>query len=104
MPTIDTEHAAIALTKELIKRQSVTPEDDGCQPLMAERLQKWDSPVSHYLRRKSSTFGQRVALMALLSFSRVIPTWCHRPLEQWDSDPFVPTERTGCCMAGGLLT
>ena len=40
MPTTDTEHAAITLTKELIERQSVTPKDDGCQPLMAERLEK----------------------------------------------------------------
>ncbi|MDA9661247.1 succinyl-diaminopimelate desuccinylase, partial [Gammaproteobacteria bacterium] len=28
------------LTKELIARKSVTPEDDGCQKLVAERLRK----------------------------------------------------------------
>ena len=28
------------LTKELISRKSVTPEDDGCQKLVAERLRK----------------------------------------------------------------
>ena len=28
------------LTKELIARKSVTPEDDGCQKLVAERLSK----------------------------------------------------------------
>ena len=28
----------LELTRELISRQSVTPEDDGCQALMMERL------------------------------------------------------------------
>ena len=28
------------LTKELIARKSVTPEDDGCQKLVSERLSK----------------------------------------------------------------
>ena len=29
----------LELTKTLIRRQSVTPEDAGCQALMAERLE-----------------------------------------------------------------
>ena len=38
MQTTNAHTDAIALTKELIEKQSVTPADDGCQPLMAERL------------------------------------------------------------------
>ena len=102
MPTIDTEHAAITLTKELIKRQSVTPEDDGCQPQWLSGFKNWDSPVSRYLRRKSSIFGQRVALMALLVFAGHTDVVPPGPLEQWHSDPFVPTERNGLLYGRGL--
>ncbi|RLV59269.1 succinyl-diaminopimelate desuccinylase [Parashewanella curva] len=33
-------HPVIELTQELIRRPSITPLDEGCQPLMAERLAK----------------------------------------------------------------
>ena len=35
-----TETATLALAKQLIARASVTPDDQGCQELLAERLQK----------------------------------------------------------------
>ena len=38
MQTTNSYNDAISLTRELIEKQSVTPADDGCQPLMAERL------------------------------------------------------------------
>ena len=31
-------NATLELTRQLIRRRSVTPEDDGCQALVAERL------------------------------------------------------------------
>ena len=38
MNNIELEHNVITLAKNLIARPSVTPEDFGCQKMMAERL------------------------------------------------------------------
>ena len=96
MPTIDTEHAAITLTKELIERQSVTPDDDGCQPLMAERLEKLgftcESLSSEEVLNLWATRGSDGPTLVFAGHTDVVPPG---PLEQWDSDPFVPTERDG---------
>ena len=38
MNNIEPDHDVIKLTKDLIARPSVTPEDFGCQLMMAKRL------------------------------------------------------------------
>ena len=40
MPTTDPDEATLALTRELISLQSVTPDDAGCQNAMVSRLQQ----------------------------------------------------------------
>ena len=40
MPTIDDQGATLALTRELIARRSVTPDDAGCQDSMMARLEQ----------------------------------------------------------------
>ena len=38
----------VELTKELIKRKSITPKDEGCQELIAARLKKAGFSIKHF--------------------------------------------------------
>ena len=88
--------AALDLSRELIGRKSVTPADAGCQALLAGRLarsgfQCEDASVNGV----SNLWARRGSGRPLLCFAGhtdVVPTG---PLEQWHSDPFVPTVRDG---------
>ncbi|HEV3009327.1 MAG TPA: succinyl-diaminopimelate desuccinylase [Burkholderiales bacterium] len=90
------EAAALELAKELIGRRSVTPEDGGCQEVIAKRLaragfrcepMKFGEVTNLWARRGS---GQPVVCFA--GHTDVVPTG---PLAEWHSDPFVPTIRDG---------
>lgn len=93
---------ALRLTEALIARRSVTPEDAGCQALLAERLTRigftceWlhagpaDFRVTNlWAWRRGARPGMR---LALAGHTDVVPPG---PLERWASDPFVPTHREG---------
>lgn len=96
MPITDSEHPSVALTKELISKQSVTPADDGCQPLLAERLSKLGFDCESLPREEVlnlwATRGTHGPTLVFAGHTDVVPPG---PLEHWDSDPFVPTERGG---------
>jgi succinyl-diaminopimelate desuccinylase len=95
-------HPTLLLTEALIARRSLTPQDDGCQALIAERLARLG------FTHESLDFGPpqgRVAnlwavraggppgpTLVFAGHTDVVPTG---PLEQWHSDPFVPTHRDG---------
>ena len=93
----------LQLTEALISRRSVTPADGGCQELIASRLKPlgFDCVTLLYgpegaqvsnlwaVRRGSSPAGK---LLVFAGHTDVVPTG---PLEQWRSDPFVPTHRGG---------
>ena len=79
----------IKLTKELINRKSVTPEDEGCQKLISERLKKLGFKATH-LRFDNVdnlwiTHGNTGPLFAFAGHTDVVPTG---PLENWKTDPF----------------
>jgi len=89
------------LTEQLIAQRSVTPEDGQCQPILRARLaplgfacENIDSGPEHFrvknLWAKRPGRGQRTLVFA--GHTDVVPTG---PLEQWSSDPFVPSHRNG---------
>jgi succinyl-diaminopimelate desuccinylase len=88
--------AALELAKELIGRKSVTPEDGGCQELLADRLSragfrcepmKFGEVTNLWARR-----GAASPVVCFAGHTDVVPTG---PLSEWHSDPFVPTIRDG---------
>jgi succinyl-diaminopimelate desuccinylase len=87
---------ALALAKLLIARASVTPEDAGCQPLIAGRLAGAGFRFERFDRNgTSNVWLQRGAgrpVFAFLGHTDVVPPG---PRELWSSDPFAPEERNG---------
>ncbi|MBS0442613.1 MAG: succinyl-diaminopimelate desuccinylase [Proteobacteria bacterium] len=93
----------LQLAERLIACRSVTPDDGGCQDLIRERLAplgfSFETLVSGpddfrvtnlwAVRRGSDA---NAPLLAFAGHTDVVPTG---PLEQWRSDPFVPTHRDG---------
>jgi succinyl-diaminopimelate desuccinylase len=87
---------ALELAQELIRRRSVTPEDGGCQELIAARLgaagfacepMRFGEVSNLWARR-----GTARPLLCFAGHTDVVPTG---PLSEWQSDPFVPTLRDG---------
>jgi len=87
---------AVELAKELIGRRSVTPEDGGCQEVIAKRLaragfkcepMKFGDVTNLWARR-----GSAHPVVCFAGHTDVVPTG---PLAEWHSDPFVPTIRDG---------
>ena len=92
----------VALAQALIKLASVTPEDAGCQRLIAERLEKIGGKATH-LRFEDVdnlwlTHGDGDPVLVFLGHTDVVPTG---PIENWHSDPFQPEIRDGCLYGRG---
>jgi succinyl-diaminopimelate desuccinylase len=86
----------LALARALIARPSITPNDEGCQTLVAERLAplgfrpEWlrsNGVDNLWLRR-----GAQAPLVCFAGHTDVVPPG---PLDRWRSDPFEPSEREG---------
>ena len=84
------------LTCELIHRASVTPDDAGCQAVIAERLGRAGFAIEH-LRFDSvdnlwATHGSGSPVLVFLGHTDVVPSG---PPAAWSSPPFVPGVRDG---------
>jgi succinyl-diaminopimelate desuccinylase len=88
--------ATLRLARELIARRSVTPEDGGCQELLAGRLARVGFALEPVRRGEVMNLwarrGDARPLICFVGHTDVVPTG---PIEKWNSDPFVPTERDG---------
>jgi succinyl-diaminopimelate desuccinylase len=90
--------ATILLTQELIRRPSVSPEDQGCLQVIAERLKTLGfeiermpfGPVENIWARH----GRSGPVLCFAGHTDVVPTG---PREEWQTDPFEPV------LKGGIL-
>ena len=93
--------ATLYLAEQLIARRSITPDDAGCQAMLASRLSSLgfacetiesgpaDFRVTNLWARRAGS-GPRTLVFA--GHTDVVPTG---PLEQWHSHPFSPQHRDG---------
>ena len=88
--------AVLDLTRELIARRSVTPEDAGCQALLAARLAgagfRCEDVTVHGVTNLWARRGAARPVLCFAGHTDVVPAG---PLEQWHSDPFQPSVREG---------
>ncbi|HEX6613714.1 MAG TPA: succinyl-diaminopimelate desuccinylase [Rhodanobacteraceae bacterium] len=86
----------LELTCELIRRRSLTPDDAGCQQLIAGRLQHAGFHCEHLrfneVENLWATHGQGGPVLVFLGHTDVVPTG---PEGNWSSPPFEPTIRDG---------
>jgi succinyl-diaminopimelate desuccinylase len=86
--------AIFDLTCELIHRASVTPDDAGCQSVIAERLARAGFAIERLrygeVDNLWATHGSNGPLFLLLGHTDVVPSG---PAEAWASPPFEPTVR-----------
>jgi succinyl-diaminopimelate desuccinylase len=82
----------LELTKQLISRQSVTPDDDGCQQLMTERLAKAGFNIQPLPFEDVDNFwairGESGPILCFAGHTDVVPSG---PESSWQSPPFEPT-------------
>ena len=92
----------LELAELLIARRSVTPADEGCQQLIGERLAalgfsleplRYGTVENLWARR-----GSAGPVFCFAGHTDVVPTG---PLEEWRSDPFVPSIRDGVLYGRG---
>lgn len=92
MPTIDDQGATLALTRELIARRSVTPDDAGCQDSMMARLEQAGFSVEPMrfgeVDNLWATRGTSGPLLVFAGHTDVVPPGDDA---RWDSDPFTAT-------------
>lgn len=94
--------ATLALAIELLKRPSLTPDDAGCNDLIARRLEKIGFHVERICHNGVDNIwarrGTEAPVVCFAGHTDVVPTG---PRDQWLSDPFEPTIRDGKLYARG---
>lgn len=90
------------LACDLVARPSVTPDDQGCQQLLAERLRPLDFTIEPMpfgeVQNLWARRGKEGPLFCFAGHTDVVPPG---PLEEWQSDPFQPEIRDGLLYGRG---
>ncbi len=90
------------LAKELISRQSVTPEDAGCQSILARRLEALGFSIDQLRFGEVDNLwarrGSEGPLFVFAGHTDVVPTG---PESEWRHPPFSPTEENGLLYGRG---
>lgn len=92
----------LELAQALIARPSVTPDDAGCQKLLAERLRAVGFACEH-LRYGAvdnlwARHGSAAPLLVFAGHTDVVPPG---PRDQWRNEPFAPVVRDGMLYGRG---
>ncbi len=94
--------ATLELTQQLIRCRSVTPDDAGCQPLIAHRLAPLGFRAETIARNGTTNLwlrrGEQRPTVVFAGHTDVVPPG---PREQWASDPFSPEIRHGVLYGRG---
>jgi succinyl-diaminopimelate desuccinylase len=97
-----TESATLQLTKDLIARRSVTPDDAGCQQLLAQKLAQLGFHIEHLrfgeVENLWARRGHSEPLFVFAGHTDVVPTG---PESDWSSPPFTPTIKDGLLFGRG---
>jgi succinyl-diaminopimelate desuccinylase len=84
--------ATLELAKQLISIPSVTPDDLGCQKIIADRLSKIGFKIENLrygeVDNLWARYGTEKPLFVFAGHTDVVPTG---PIEKWSNDPFTPT-------------
>lgn len=88
--------ATLQLAKQLINIQSITPNDNGCQKILIDRLKKIGFEITELNSNKTSNFfathGTGETLFAFSGHTDIVPPG---DLTEWKSSPFEATVRDG---------
>ncbi|WP_392341030.1 succinyl-diaminopimelate desuccinylase [Moritella marina] len=82
----------LQLAKDLLSRKSVTPEDAGCQQMMITRLEELGFTIETMVFEDTTNLwarrGTTAPVFCFAGHTDVVPVG---KIEDWDTDPFVPT-------------
>ncbi|MDG2071222.1 MAG: succinyl-diaminopimelate desuccinylase [Pseudomonadales bacterium] len=94
----DLDQLTLSITEELIRKRSVSPDDDGCQALLVDYLEDMGFTIEHMPFGNVTNFwatrtGTSPApILAFAGHTDVVPSG---PLQEWHSDPFEPVYADG---------
>ncbi|MDX2319245.1 MAG: succinyl-diaminopimelate desuccinylase [Moritella sp.] len=92
----------LQLAKDLLSRKSVTPEDAGCQQMMITRLEELGFTIETMVFEDTTNLwarrGTTAPVFCFAGHTDVVPVG---KIEDWHTDPFVPTVIDGYLHARG---
>lgn len=98
------QNELLSLTKTLITRPSITPEDASCQQIIADFLTPLGFKIEHLafgdVKNLWARRGTEQPLFVFAGHTDVVPTG---PLDQWQFPPFEPTEHHGFLYGRGAV-